>query len=71
MKFAKNQVKSSMYKKISRKKSIKRMNCYNNHKNQKITTIIICGKEVWGHKAGHSLFELHKNGVDKNNVSKY
>ncbi len=37
------------------------------YKNQKITTIIVCGKEVWGHKAGHSLFQLHKNGVDKNN----
>ncbi|MBL7001143.1 MAG: tetrahydromethanopterin S-methyltransferase subunit A [Nitrosopumilus sp.] len=37
------------------------------NKNQKITTIIVCGKEVWGHKAGHSLFQLHKNGVNKNN----
>ncbi len=37
------------------------------NKNQKITTIVVCGKEVWGHKAGHSLFQLHKNGVDKNN----
>jgi len=37
------------------------------NKNQKITTIIVCGKEVWGHKAGHTLFQLHKNGVDKNN----
>ncbi len=37
------------------------------NKNQKITTIIVCGKEVWGHKAGHSLFQLYKNGVDKNN----
>ena len=37
------------------------------YKNQKIITIIVCGKEVWGHKAGHSLFQLHKNGVDKNN----
>jgi tetrahydromethanopterin S-methyltransferase subunit A len=37
------------------------------NKNQKINIIIICGKEVWGHKAGHSLFQLHKNGVDKNN----
>ncbi len=37
------------------------------NKNQKITTIIVCGKEVWGHKAGHSLFQLHKNGIDKNN----
>ncbi len=35
--------------------------------NQKINTIIVCGKEVWGHKAGHSLFQLHKNGIDKNN----
>ncbi|MFQ5782785.1 MAG: tetrahydromethanopterin S-methyltransferase subunit A [Nitrosopumilus sp.] len=37
------------------------------NENQKISTIIVCGKEVWGHKAGHSLFELHKNGVDKDN----
>ncbi len=37
------------------------------NKNQKITIIIVCGKEVWGHKAGHSLFQLYKNGVDKNN----
>jgi len=36
-------------------------------KNQKIKIIIVCGKEVWGHKAGHSLFQLHKFGVDKNN----
>jgi len=37
------------------------------NKNPKVNTIIVCGKEVWGHKAGHSLFQLHKNGVDKNN----
>jgi len=37
------------------------------NENQKITTIIVCGKEVSGHKAGHSLFQLHKNGVDKKN----
>jgi len=36
------------------------------NKNQKIKTLIVCGKEVSGHKAGHSLFELHKNGIDKN-----
>ena len=35
--------------------------------NKKIKKIIICGKEVWGHKAGHSLIQLHKNGTDKNN----
>ena len=23
-------------------------------------------KEVWGHKSGHSLFQLHQFGVDKN-----
>ena len=36
-------------------------------KNQKIKIIIVCGKEVWGHKAGHSLFQLHKFGIDDNN----
>ena len=35
--------------------------------NQKINTILVCGKEVWGHKAGHSLLQLHENGIDKNN----
>ena len=34
--------------------------------NQNIRKIIICGKEVWGHKAGHSLICLHENGVDNN-----
>jgi len=37
------------------------------NQNKKIKTIIVCGKEVWGHKSGHSLFELYKNGVDNNN----
>ena len=36
-------------------------------KNKNVKTIIVCGKEVWGHKAGHSLFELHKNGISSNN----
>ena len=36
------------------------------NKHQKIKIIIVCGKEVWGHKSGHSLFQLHKNGIDKN-----
>lgn len=36
------------------------------NKNQKIKTIIVCGNEVSGHKAGHSLFELHENGIDEN-----
>jgi len=37
------------------------------NKNPQINTIIVCGKEVWGHKSGHSLFELHKNGIDQKN----
>jgi tetrahydromethanopterin S-methyltransferase subunit A len=37
------------------------------NENPQVNTIIICGKEVWGHKSGHSLFELYKNGIDKNN----
>jgi len=37
------------------------------NKNPQVDSIIVCGKEVWGHKSGHSLFELHKNGIDKNN----
>ncbi len=37
------------------------------NQNPKVKTIIVCGKEVWGHKPGHSLFELHKNGIDHNN----
>jgi tetrahydromethanopterin S-methyltransferase subunit A len=36
------------------------------YRNQKTNTIIVCGKEVCGHKSGHSLFQLHKNGIDKN-----
>jgi tetrahydromethanopterin S-methyltransferase subunit A len=34
------------------------------NENKKTKTIIVCGKEVLGHKAGHSLFELHKNGIN-------
>ena len=37
------------------------------NKNPKVDTIIVCGKEVLGHKSGHSLFQLHKNGIDQNN----
>ena len=28
------------------------------NQNRKIKTIIVCGKEVWGHKAGHSLIKI-------------
>ena len=37
------------------------------NQNKKIKTIIVCGKDVWGHKSGHSLFQLYKNGIDDNN----
>ncbi len=32
--------------------------------NPRITALLVCGKDVWGHRAGHSLFELHRNGTD-------
>ena len=32
----------------------------------KINTIILCGKDVMGHKAGDALIQLHQNGLDKN-----
>jgi len=35
------------------------------NQNKKIKTIVVCGKEVWGHKSGHSLLQLHKNGIDE------
>ena len=31
--------------------------------NPKISTLIICGNDVWGHKSGHSLLKLYKNGI--------
>ena len=37
------------------------------NRNPQVSIIIVCGKEVWGHKSGHSFFELHKNGTDQNN----
>lgn len=32
-----------------------------------LDTIIVCGKEVTGHRTGHALFCLHKYGTDQNN----
>lgn len=32
-----------------------------------LDTIIVCGKEVTGHKTGHALFCLHRFGTDENN----
>ena len=34
--------------------------------NKKIKCIVICGKEVLGHRAGHSLLALYRNGIDSN-----
>ena len=36
------------------------------NQNKNIKIIIVCGKEVLGHRAGHSLFQLHANGIDNN-----
>src|SRR3989304_3849082 len=32
--------------------------------NKNIKTIFICGKDTPGHRSGHSLLNLYKNGVD-------
>ena len=50
---------------LSENKGIDEIILYvNQHKN--ISKIILCGHDVWGHKAGHSLLQLHKNGIDHN-----
>lgn len=50
---------------LSENKGIESLIHYVNE-NPNIKTIILCGKEVWGHKAGHSLLQLYKNGIDNN-----
>jgi len=35
-------------------------------KNYNIQTLIVCGKEVSGHKTGHALASLYKYGIDDN-----
>ena len=37
------------------------------NQNPSLHTIIVCGKEVSGHKTGHALFCLHKYGTDDSN----
>ena len=32
--------------------------------NTKISTIILCGEDTTGHRPGHSLLNLYKNGID-------
>ena len=34
--------------------------------NEKIDTIILCGKDTLGHRPGYSLLCLYKNGIDEN-----
>lgn len=34
--------------------------------NKKIDTILLCGKDTFGHKSGYSLLCLYENGIDKN-----
>ncbi|MBI5146680.1 MAG: tetrahydromethanopterin S-methyltransferase subunit A [Thaumarchaeota archaeon] len=35
-------------------------------KNPNLQTLIVCGKEVSGHKTGHALVSLYKYGIDDN-----
>ncbi|MBM3904927.1 MAG: tetrahydromethanopterin S-methyltransferase subunit A [Thaumarchaeota archaeon] len=37
------------------------------NQNPSLHTIIVCGNEVSGHKTGHTLFCLHKYGMDDSN----
>ncbi|MEM3143252.1 MAG: tetrahydromethanopterin S-methyltransferase subunit A [Candidatus Nitrosotenuis sp.] len=34
------------------------------NQNENLSMLILCGKEVSGHRAGHSLLQVHKYGVD-------
>lgn len=36
-------------------------------KNPNLQTLIVCGKEVSGHKTGHALVSLYKYGIDNDN----
>jgi tetrahydromethanopterin S-methyltransferase subunit A len=36
--------------------------------NGKIDTIILCGKDTTGHRPGHSLLCLYRNGINKNGM---
>lgn len=38
------------------------------NQNKNVKTIIVCGNEVSGHKAGHSLFQLHENGINNKRI---
>lgn len=51
---------------LSENKGIDALVC-NIIKSQNIKTLIVCGKEVPGHKTGHALMSLYKYGIDHNN----
>jgi tetrahydromethanopterin S-methyltransferase subunit A len=34
------------------------------NQNENLSVLILCGKEVPGHKAGHSLLQVHRYGID-------
>lgn len=51
---------------LSENKGIDELVRFVNH-NPGLDTIIVCGKEVVGHRTGHALFCLHKFGTDQNN----
>ena len=36
--------------------------------NKQIRTVILCGKDAIGHKPGHSILCLHRNGMDENGI---
>ena len=48
---------------LSENKGIDQIILYLN-KNKKIKKLIVCGKEVHGHKAGDSLYRLYQHGID-------
>jgi tetrahydromethanopterin S-methyltransferase subunit A len=51
---------------LSENKGIDELIRYVN-KHPTVDTIIVCGMEVSGHKAGHALFCVHKYGTDEQN----
>lgn len=36
--------------------------------NEQIRTVILCGEDTVGHKPGHSILCLYRNGIDQNGV---
>lgn len=36
--------------------------------NEQIRTVILCGEDTIGHKPGHSILCLYKNGMDQNGI---